>query len=67
MEYDKGIIEERIRERAIELLDESGLELHLDHDQRNEWGSVIQHSDKEFDMFTYEDFKFGKKETIVLQ
>ena len=23
MEYDKGIIEERIRERAIELLDES--------------------------------------------
>ena len=23
MEYDKGIIEERIRERAIEILDES--------------------------------------------
>ena len=23
MEYDKGIVEERIRERAIELLDES--------------------------------------------
>ena len=64
MEDEQGFTE---NVKAIELLDESGLELHLDHDQRNEWGSVIQHSDKEFDMFTYEDFKFGKKETIVLQ